>query len=137
MVLTPAVCGCCPIPPCRKPGSNADPEGTNAILNCSDTLYTQQTAGYFNSLQAPAMYAPGDNEWTDCDRSNSAGGPFNSLNRLSFIRKTFFNDEYSQGQRKLKQEVQRDTCLGWGGNNATNITNPPVYKNEACVENRR
>jgi hypothetical protein len=34
---------------------------------CSNELYAQ-AIGYLNSLNAPAMYTPGDNEWTDCDR---------------------------------------------------------------------
>ena len=50
---------------------------------CDDALYTR-SEGYFNSLRAPAMYTPGDNEWTDCDRP--ANGGFNSLERLTHIR---------------------------------------------------
>jgi hypothetical protein len=92
--------------PCRKPGQPGDPDGTKAILNCSDTLYTQQIAGYLNNLTAPAMYTPGDNEWTDCDRSNDFGGSINALNRLSLIRQLFFKDSFSGGQKKLKQDVQ-------------------------------
>jgi hypothetical protein len=34
---------------------------------CSNDLYAQ-SLGYLNSLNAPAVYTPGDNEWTDCDR---------------------------------------------------------------------
>jgi hypothetical protein len=37
------------------------------VTTCADGLYTQ-ALGYLNSLRAPAMYTPGDNEWTDCDR---------------------------------------------------------------------
>lgn len=50
---------------------------------------------------------PGDNEWTDCDRSNDFGAAFNSLERMSFIRKTFFNNNpFSGGQKKLRLDVQ-------------------------------
>lgn len=48
-------------------------------------------------------------QWTDCDKplKGSSIKIYNSLNRLSFIRKTFFNgNSYSFGQKKLKQEVQ-------------------------------
>lgn len=49
----------------------------------------------------------GDNEWTDCDRSNAFGATFNSLNRLSLIRQLFFNNNpLSANKKKLKQEVQ-------------------------------
>jgi len=32
--------------------------------------------GYLNALNAPAMFTPGDNDWTDCDRPPDGG--FNS-----------------------------------------------------------
>src|SRR5256885_3151805 len=37
---------------------------------CSDALYVQ-ALGFFNSLDAPAMLTPGDNDWTDCDRPSN------------------------------------------------------------------
>jgi hypothetical protein len=58
---------------------------------------------------AAAAAVTGDNEWTDCDRVNDKQNTtrvWNSLNRLSFVRKTFFRTEYSQGQIQMKQEVQ-------------------------------
>src|SRR5262245_4764836 len=33
---------------------------------CTDAVYTQGLA-YFNALRAPAVFTPGDNDWTDCD----------------------------------------------------------------------
>ena len=57
----------------------------------------------------PIIPSAGDNEWTDCDKVNAAQPNtrvWNSLNRLSFLRKTFFSNEWSQGQKKMKQEVQ-------------------------------
>src|SRR5262245_939305 len=50
---------------------------------CSDALYTQ-ALGFFNSLRAPAILTPGDNDWTDCDRPSNGG--FNSLERLDHER---------------------------------------------------
>src|SRR3954449_12041699 len=35
---------------------------------CPDALYTEARAR-FNSLEAPAIFTPGDNDWTDCDRN--------------------------------------------------------------------
>ncbi len=70
---------------------------------CDDALYTR-SEGYFNSLRAPAMYTPGDNEWTDCDRP--ANGGYNSLERLTHIRNTMFDSQYSFGQRRMRQTVQ-------------------------------
>jgi hypothetical protein len=90
--------------------------------DCSNALYTQ-ALGYFNALRAPAVLTPGDNDWTDCDRPSN--GPFNSLDRLDYERKIFFSTNFSLGQRRLAQEVQKEPlCLGVNG--AT-----------ACVENRR
>src|SRR5215510_5510077 len=35
--------------------------------NCDDALY-DRSVKYLNSLEAPAIFTPGDNDWTDCDR---------------------------------------------------------------------
>ena len=35
---------------------------------CPDSLYTDAKA-MFNTLRAPAIFTPGDNDWTDCDRN--------------------------------------------------------------------
>ncbi len=96
--------------------------GSVTPTTCSDALYTQ-SLGYFNALKAPAMFTPGDNEWTDCDRP--ANGGFSSLERLDYERRVFFSTPYSLGQRRILQQVQATPlCLGVSG---------PV----PCVENRR
>jgi len=87
---------------------------------CTDTVYLQALV-YLNSLQAPAAFTPGDNDWTDCDRV--AG--YNSLAQLDKERRLFFSTPYALGQKRLKQAVQSTPlCLGTGG---------PT----PCVENRR
>src|SRR6202008_2925331 len=57
--------------------------GSVTPTTCSDALYVQ-ALGYFNSLKAPAVLTPGDNDWTDCDRPSNGG--FNSLERLDHER---------------------------------------------------
>jgi hypothetical protein len=95
-------------------------QGSNSP--CDNPLYTR-ALGWFNSLNSAAMFTPGDNEWTDCDRASNGG--FNSLERLDHERQVFFNTSLSMGQRPMRQEVQSTPlCLGVNG---------PV----ACVENRR
>jgi len=90
---------------------------------CDDNLYFQ-ALGFFAALAAPAMFTPGDNDWTDCDRP--ANGGFNSLERLDRQRAIFFSTPFSLGHRKLRQEVQTEAlCLGFGGGLVP------------CVENRR
>ena len=87
---------------------------------CTDAVYIQGL-DYLNSLKGAAMFTPGDNDWTDCDRT--AG--YNSLAQLDKERKLFFSTSFSQGQKPMKQEVQSTPmCLGVNG---------PV----PCVENRR
>lgn len=56
---------------------------------CDDTMLDTQL-GYLNSFDAAVLYAPGDNEWTDCHRE--AAGGFDPIERLDYIRKTYFAD---------------------------------------------
>jgi hypothetical protein len=62
--------------------------------------------GYFDTFEQPLVYTPGDNEWTDCHRE--AAGKFDPLERLDFLRKTFFNTTNSQGKNPMKLERQAD-----------------------------
>jgi hypothetical protein len=96
--------------------------GSTTPTTCSDAMY-EQALRFLNSLDKPAMFTPGDNDWTDCDRT--ANGGFNSLERLDHERQLFFSTPYSLGRHQLRQDVQSSpSCLGVSG---------PT----ACVENRR
>jgi hypothetical protein len=87
---------------------------------CTDSVYTQALA-YFAALRAPAAFTPGDNDWTDCDRTPG----YSSLAQLDKERALFFATPHTLGQRRLRQEVQSSPlCLGVAGS-------------VACVENRR
>ena len=68
---------------------------------CPDSLYTDAKAT-FNTLDAPAVFTPGDNDWTDCDRNPGV----NSAERLDFERKVLFSTPFTLGRHKLRQEVQ-------------------------------
>jgi hypothetical protein len=97
--------------------------GSTTPTTCVDALYTQ-ALGFFNALKAPAIFTPGDNDWTDCDRP--ANGGFSSRERLDHERQVFFSTPFSLGQQQLRQEVQAaPLCL-----DAHNHFVP-------CVENRR
>ena len=101
----------------------------NGEPTCADALYTRAKAT-FNTLKAPAMFTPGDNDWTDCDRPKNGG--FNSLERLTFERAVLFNTPLSMGQHKLLQDVQTaPLCLGV----IDAATLATGYG--PCVENRR
>jgi hypothetical protein len=87
--------------------------GSSTPTTCSDALYTQ-ALDFFNALKAPAIFTPGDNDWTDCDRP--ANGGFSSLERLDHERQVFFATPFSLGQHPLRQEVQTEPlCLGVSG----------------------
>ena len=70
---------------------------------CTDAVYTDATA-MFNSLKAPVIYVLGDNEWTDCHRTNNGG--YDNLERLDHIRKTMFSTTGSFGMAKMDLEHQ-------------------------------
>ena len=70
---------------------------------CDNPVYAQFEAS-LNSLRAPAMYTPGDNEWTDCDRPSA--GAYDSEERLQYIRANLFDRPTSHGQRHMRLEVQ-------------------------------
>jgi hypothetical protein len=102
-------------------GGNGTP-GSVTPTTCVDALYTQ-ALGFFDSLRAPAVFTPGDNDWTDCDRPSNGG--FSSRERLDHERVVFFSDTKSLGRRRIHMEVQAEPlCLGEAGH-------------VPCVENRR
>lgn len=55
---------------------------------CSDEVLATQRA-YLDSIAAPVLYTPGDNEWTDCHRADAGG--FDPRERLAHLRATFFD----------------------------------------------
>lgn len=97
--------------------------GSVTPTTCADALYAQGLQ-YLQSLEAAAMFTPGDNDWTDCDRASNGG--FNSLERLDHERQLFFSTNQSLGKHPITQQVpSTPSCLKFGGG-----TTP-------CVENRR
>lgn len=65
---------------------------------CTDNVYTD-AIDMFNTLKAPAIFVPGDNEWTDCHRTNNGG--YDNLERLAHMRKVMFASPESFGQTKM------------------------------------
>jgi hypothetical protein len=70
---------------------------------CTDDVYTDALT-MFGSMRKPVVYIPGDNEWTDCHRSNNGG--FNALERLAHIRKVMYPTLNSLGQTTFPLEHQ-------------------------------
>ncbi|MFJ3957224.1 metallophosphoesterase family protein [Arthrobacter sp. NPDC090010] len=60
----------------------------NGSTVCSDE-YFAQIKTQFDRFTHPLVYTPGDNEWTDCHRTNN--GAYNPLERLTKLREVFFS----------------------------------------------
>ncbi|HEX2023372.1 MAG TPA: hypothetical protein VHF00_01595 [Acidimicrobiales bacterium] len=66
---------------------------------CADRVYADALAR-FNSLAAPLVYVPGDNEWTDCL------GSADPLERLGHLRRVLCAGDRSLGRRTMPLERQ-------------------------------
>lgn len=71
---------------------------------CEDGLYATSVER-FNSFQAPLVYVPGDNEWTDCNET--AGTKKDPIERLAYIRQTMLQADVSFGARTIGLERQK------------------------------
>jgi predicted phosphodiesterase len=65
---------------------------------CS-TEYFEKMHAYFETINPPFIYTPGDNEWTDCNRK--AAGEYDPNERLVLLRKMFFGSDKSFGKKKI------------------------------------
>ncbi len=65
---------------------------------CSDDIYSDALQ-MFGQMKKPVVYIPGDNEWTDCHRSNNGG--YDNLERLAHIRKVMYPSMHSLGQKQM------------------------------------
>ena len=65
---------------------------------CS-TEYFEKMHAYFETINPPFIYTPGDNEWTDCNRK--AAGEYDPNERLALLRKIFFGSDKSFGKKKI------------------------------------
>jgi hypothetical protein len=74
-------------------GSPKDPAG-------AENIYTKNVQ-LFNTFQNGLVYLPGDNEWTDCHRTNN--GAYNPTERLAYLRGDagFFSTNQSLGQQPI------------------------------------
>ena len=72
---------------------------------CSNDMLNQQLM-YMNAFESALVYTPGDNEWTDCYRKSA--GEFDPLERLTYIRKTYFTTPNSLGKLPIALERQAD-----------------------------
>lgn len=81
--------------------------------HCSDKMLLDQL-DFMNSFDAPLVYTPGDNEWTDCHRKKA--GRFDPIERLAFLRKHYFSrGPQSFGKAPMKLERQSDLMKEFAG----------------------
>ena len=71
---------------------------------CTDSK-TDYQRDLINNLNIPVLYTPGDNEWRDC--INVAKGHTYNLERLAYIRETFFSMNKTLGGNPSIVENQR------------------------------
>lgn len=62
-------------------------KGSNS---CTDESFTEMKQQISELLPGKVVYTPGDNDWTDCDRSKMATR-FDELERLAFVRNLFYS----------------------------------------------
>jgi hypothetical protein len=65
---------------------------------CTDDVFERSIA-MFNAFRKPAIYVPGDNEWTDCHRLNNGG--YDNLERLAYLRHVMFAKPQSFGAETM------------------------------------
>ena len=75
----------------------------NGSTVCSNEMFASRLE-LFNAIAHPVIYVPGDNEWTDCHRANN--GSYDPIERLAYLRDTFFPTAESLGARTLTLERQ-------------------------------
>jgi len=114
---------------------------------CSDYVIGEQLVNYFGRLDKTVSYSVGDNEWTDCHRTSN--GSYNPIERLTYIRSTFFNKATTQGKNAFA--VERQGLLGgkfsensrfvknkvmFVALHVTGSNNNFVSKNSPCANNK-
>ena len=101
---------------------------------CTDDIYTDALK-MFGTMAKPVVYVPGDNEWTDCHRTNNGG--YDALERLAHLRKVMFSTTQSLGQTQMALEHQgklgekfvENTRFSYGGIVFAGINQPGSNNN--------
>jgi hypothetical protein len=86
----------------------------NGSSLCTDEAIGQDVIDIFNRLHAPTLYSLGDNEWTDCHRTNN--GSYDPLERLAFLRSVFFSKNATQGRHPIKVQRQGEPGQAYSEN---------------------
>ena len=97
---------------------------------CADDVYRREFRR-FESSRNPLIYTPGDNEWTDCHRPpNPSPQEADPLNRLDFLRETFFSEGASLGREEIplrRQSEEYPENARWSVGGARGVTFATVH----------
>lgn len=121
-----------------SPGLVVHVGDTHGHYTCDDALMDQMR-GFMNDFDAPVLYTPDDNEWTDCHSTEV--GDFAPLERLAYLRRSYFNkgttlgaqpenvknqskDGYPENARLMKGNVGFITVHVVGSNNNFSPSDP-------------
>ncbi len=72
---------------------------THGHYTCDNAVLDHQRT-FLNDFAAPVLYTPGDNEWTDC--GSTEVGEFDPLDRLAYIRRSYFKGSRTLGAKPEK-----------------------------------
>lgn len=81
---------------------------------CTDQAIGSGVVNRFNRLDVPTMYSIGDNEWTDCHRTNN--GSYDPLERLAYLRTIFYDKNTLQGPNAFTVERQGELGQAYSEN---------------------
>ncbi|WP_198648383.1 hypothetical protein [Cyanothece sp. BG0011] len=84
---------------------------------CHDEFLYEVKDLWENEIQKPVFYTPGDNDWTDCDRSYLPN-PQSEIERLAAIRQIFFSEPKSldpQWQYEQNSDLPEDELWIYNG----------------------
>lgn len=70
---------------------------------CDDSVFADRQE-LFATVPVPFVFVPGDNDWLDCARVSNGG--YDPLERLEKLRKLFWPDNRSLGQRPITLQRQ-------------------------------
>jgi len=74
--------------------------------SCTNELLITRLNTFYNIKKSRVFYTPGDNDWTDCDRSNK-NKPFSEIERLNYIR-AFIASHKPYLPKKWKYKRQKE-----------------------------
>ena len=105
---------------------------------CTDELFLREKERFEDSAN-PLVYVPGDNEWTDCERTG-----YDPIERLERLREIFFVGEESLGEETIpltRQSADYPENVRWSYGGATflglNVPGPNNNRDEASGEYER